>query len=594
MIQPRPYQTDAFQAFWRELATCRRQLMVLPTGTGKTIVFAMLAAHMKPRRTLVIAHRDELIYQAVDKLHLVAPELDIGVVKAEQNDAQAQVVVASIQTIRQPARLAALGHFDLVVVDEAHHAVADTYRYVLSRLQAGMPGGPPLFGVTATPERSDFRTLQEVFDRITYQRSILWMIEAGYLCDLRARQVYLSFDLSRADSGQDHDDYDGDALAEAMVDADAPDEIARAYRQFAQGRRGLVFAPNVMISELITEQLLKHHIRAAHLDYLTPMRRRRQVLADLHRGALDLVCNCGLLTEGYDEPRVDVIICARPTKFRGLYQQMVGRGTRLYPGKNDCLILDVVGNTARHSMQTLDRLFQLKPMQSVLEAFDDERQPMERATAEDLAQDAVDKMGRHVPLKSRLVDMFRGAHVAWKQTKTGDWFINLGKEVGTLIIRQYPAGGQLAVDGDPTAVRSTRWQVQRLVPGSSTRLETQAQDVTLDYAYGIARDYIAQVPRWQIDEQAAWRDRAASERQLELLGHFGLPAPLTLTRGEAFDTITQHQIERALLRQGQPPEAATSKQLALMRAEHIAHDPGVSKAEARELIAAFMEAKGEA
>ncbi len=251
------------------------------------------------------------------------------------------MVVASVQTASRQARLDQLGRFGLIIVDEAHHATADTYRYVLSRLGVWHEDGPLLLGVTATPERSDYQSLSQVFQGIAFQKSILEMVEAGYLCDLRAQQVYVDMSLDGLDGGRKGQDFGDEALGAAMVQANGPDEIARAYVQFAAGRSGLCFAPNVETSKRIAAQMRAYGIRAAHLDHTLASEARQAILAQLKAGELDIVCNCGLLTEGFDEPAINVIICARPTKFRGLYQQMIGRGTRLHPGKSECLILDV-------------------------------------------------------------------------------------------------------------------------------------------------------------------------------------------------------------------------------------------------------------
>lgn len=558
VIRPRDYQLEAVSGVLRAAAdtserpALKRQVVVLPTGTGKTIVIAMLVQHhvRQGGRALILAHREELIDQAVAKLRMVEPGLDIGVVRAAHNEPEAQVVVASVPTVRQPSRLRQLGDFQLVVVDEAHHAPADSYRYVLSQKGLWLEDGPLVVGVTATPERSDRTSLLEVFDGgITYQKSLLWMIENGYLCDLWAQQIFLDMDLDQVPTrGGARGDFQDDALGDAMVKANAPDEVARAYLAYAAGRKGICFAPSIHASELIAEQLETRGVRVAHIDHRHP-RERQAAIRGLRQGDLDLICNCGILTEGYDEPSINVIICARPTVFRGLYQQMIGRGTRPYPGKTDCLILDVVGNTTRHDLATLTKLYKLKPRQSILEAEEEERQAQEAlAAGTEEAQIGRWKGG----LKAKPVSLFRGAHVAWKQTEHGTWFVNMGREHGTLVLRQEAAPG----DGRPC----DDYRVERLVLGKKggPRLEALAVGVDEGYAYGLARDHIAEVPRWQIDEYARWRLLPASSQQIAYLDRLGVDYPAGITRGEASDLITLHNLNKGIANEAKRRGAASA------------------------------------
>ena len=571
MITPRAYQDEAAQAFCARTAQgLRRQLIVLPTGTGKTIVFASLISRHQHLRALVLAHREELIHQAVDKLYLVDAALDVGVVKAERNEASAQVVVASVQTVSRKDRLAQLGGFGLIIVDEAHHANADTYRYVLSHLGVWFDDGPLLLGVTATPERSDYTSLSEVFQTITYQKSILEMVEAGYLCDLRAQQVYVDISLDGTDGGQRRQDYGESALGARMLQANAPDEIARAYVEYAAGRKGLCFAPNVETSKQIAERMGHLGIRAAHLDHHVPSDTRQAILADLRAGDLDIVCNCGLLTEGFDEPSIDVIICARPTKFRGLYQQMVGRGTRLHPGKSECLILDVVGNTSRHDLQTLDRLYDLKPRQSMLEALEAREQ---EAAIDQAPQDEAEPQGQGHEglLVAKDVDIFKGARAAWNQSSAGNWFINLGREAGTLILRQPGQAG---------------WEVRHMANQGRQQSRLVAEGVPLDYAYGIARDYMRGVPSWLIDQDASWRKQGVSERQQRMLNELGQAVPAT--KGEAFDRITSCFVDTHLQAFNWRDAPATPKQRWRLQQLGCEIAAGLTKGEANDLLDAVL------
>jgi len=235
----RPYQRQAADAVISAYRRgVRRMLVQLATGLGKTVLFAHLAHTVvsNGRRVLIIAHRDELLTQARDKLLTVDPSADVGIVRAELDETDARIVVASIQTIVRPNRLARLGRFDLVVVDECHHAAARSYRDVLEALGAFEPDGPMVLGVTATPGRGDGVGLDSVFQEIVYEMGILDGIQGGYLCDLRAVSVTLDTDFSDVHT-RNGDLADGE-LGDALIAAD-PQTVTRvlASQKFDRARR---------------------------------------------------------------------------------------------------------------------------------------------------------------------------------------------------------------------------------------------------------------------------------------------------------------------------------------------------------------------
>jgi superfamily II DNA or RNA helicase len=321
------------------------------------VVFAHLIDH-RPGRSLVLAHRDELIRQAVDKLLLVNPDFDIGVVKAAENETGSNVVVASVQTLARANRLRQIfANFNTVVVDEAHHGTADTYRRILEHVGSFSDDGPLTVGFTATPERGDKSGLGQVWDRIVYQKGILEMILSGYLCDLKAVRVSLKVDLDRLHTR--HGDYVDTELESALLDASAPKHVVAAYQQHASGRKTLVFTPTVKVVHEMADAFRKVGIAGEALDGTTPADERRDILKRFHSSETIVLANCAVLTEGFDEPSIDCIISARPTQSRPFYLQMIGRGTRVYPGKADCLIPGAVGDTERHRLVTADTLFDM-------------------------------------------------------------------------------------------------------------------------------------------------------------------------------------------------------------------------------------------
>ena len=243
-LTPRPYQHEAVAALLAAAARgVQRPLLVLPTGTGKTIIFALLVQR-RGGRALILAHRDELIQQAVDKLHLVDPSLPLGVVQAARDEHTAPIVVASVQTLSRRARLARLvPDFRTIVIDEAHHAPAPSYRRILTHCRAWQPDGPLVVGVTATPARGDRQSLRQVFDGIVYQRTLVEMMQAGYLVDLRAIQVLLQadFDALRTQRG----DFVEADLETLLLAANAPAQVLAAFQAHAADRKALLFTPTV-------------------------------------------------------------------------------------------------------------------------------------------------------------------------------------------------------------------------------------------------------------------------------------------------------------------------------------------------------------
>src|SRR3989475_4967611 len=371
-LTPRPYQHEAVAALLAAAARgVQRPLLVLPTGTGKTIIVALLVQR-RGGRALILAHRDELIQQAVDKLHLVDPTLRLGVVQAARDEHTAPTVVASVQTLSRRTRLSRLvPDFQTIVIDEAHHAPAPTYRRILEYCRAWHPDGPLVVGVTATPERGDHHSLRPVFDRIVYQKTLLEMMQAGYLVDLRALQVLLQADFGALRT--QHGDFVDAELETLLLAANAPAQVLAAFQSHAADRKALLFTPTVALAYAMAETFCAAGIAAEALEGTTPITTRRALLQRLHTGATRVVANCAVLTEGFDEPSVDCIIIARPTQSLPLYQQMLGRGTSMYPGKTDCLILDVVGVSTRHTLHTAATLFGCAPAtlarQSVLEVL---------------------------------------------------------------------------------------------------------------------------------------------------------------------------------------------------------------------------------
>ena len=373
----RPYQNDAISGICQALRECDSTLLCLPTGCGKTVVFSK-AAQMASKRVMVIAHRDELISQACDKIHKLTgerPEIE----KAERYSDErtmfpAKYVVASVQTLN-----AGVGDgkrvnrfnpddFSLVIVDEAHHAVATSYRNVISHFQRNP--SCKLLGVTATPDRADEVGLKNVFESVAYEYSLPEAISDGWLVPIRsmtARILGLDFSGLRDVGGDLHQGELSRIMEEEGQLHGVVDETLRRMGD----RKVLVFTVSVAQSKLLA-QIFDRHIPncARFISGETPPDERRQTIRDFETGKFRILCNCMVATEGFDCPSIGMVVVARPTKSRSLYAQMVGRGTRPLPGvvdgdvpdragaiarsgKPDCIILDFAGNAGRHSLASM-------------------------------------------------------------------------------------------------------------------------------------------------------------------------------------------------------------------------------------------------
>jgi ATP-dependent helicase IRC3 len=518
----RPYQLEALEAI--EAAHARgvqRMLVASPTGSGKTVLFAHLAARRRGR-TLILAHRDELIQQAVDKLAMVDPTLELGVVKAESNAHEAPVVVASVQTLSRPKRLEQVTpDFETVIVDEAHHAWAETYQRVLEHFRCFHEEGPLTLGVTATPERGDHKSLGEVFQELVYEKKIVDLIPE-YLCDLRAMQISLDCDFRELHTR--HGDFIDGEVERMLLNADAPTQVAKAYAEFALGRKALVFTPTVKTAYAMVDAFrAEGDCTVEGLDGTTPLEERRDMLQRFHRGETMVLSNCSVLTEGYDEPSVNAIFLCRPTRSKVLYAQLIGRGCRHFPGKSDCLIVDTVGLTSRHDLMTFAGLFDIEEKrledQTLREALDGRE--VELAQREAMRE----QEGR---LVASVVDLFHQRQVHWIDAGQQHFALSLGG--GTMVfLRPMPELGE------------DRWAVVRKyqTEAGQTRREDLKQGLNLGYAQGFAEDYARKHGvKALVDRQARWRQDPPSEGQLRVLRKVGIPIHDGLTKGEASDLIS--------------------------------------------------------
>ncbi len=402
-MQLRPYQTEAKEAILNEWNKgTQKTLLVLPTGCGKTIVFSKVMEALVERgeRILMLAHRGELLDQAADKLQKTTG-LICATEKAEQSclGSWFRVVVGSVQTLMREARLQKFpaDYFDTIVIDEAHHAVSDSYQRVLQHFAQAK-----VLGVTATPDRGDMRNLGQVFDSLAYEYTLPRAIKEGYLCPIQAQTIPLQLDL-RGVAVQA-----GDFRAGDLGTALEPylHQIADEMKRVCADRKTVVFLPLIATSQKFRDILQERGFRAAEVNGNS--QDRAQVLADFDASRYNVLCNSMLLTEGWDCPSVDCIVVLRPTKIRSLYAQMVGRGTRLSPetGKTHLLLLDFLWHTDRHELCHPAHLIceSEEVAQKMTERLEEAACPMDiEAMEQEAAQDVVEQ--REAALAKQLKEM---------------------------------------------------------------------------------------------------------------------------------------------------------------------------------------------
>ncbi len=344
-MELRPYQQEAKAAVFGQWEQgIKKTLLVLPTGTGKTIVFAKISEDCvrAGERVLILAHRGELLEQAADKI-LTACGLRCAVEKAEESSLNSwcRIVVGSVQTLMRDSRLSrfAEDHFNTIIIDEAHHSVSDSYQRILNYFK-----GAKVLGVTATPDRGDMKNLGQVFDSLAYEYTLPRAIREGYLCPIKALTIPLKLDLSGVSTQA------GDFKASDIDTALDPYlyQIAEEMLKNCARRKTVVFLPLIKTSQKFRDILNSKGFRAAEVNGNSED--RAEILRDFENGKYNVLCNSMLLTEGWDCPSVDCVVVLRPTKVRSLYCQMVGRGTRLSPNKTELLLLDFLWHTSRHEL----------------------------------------------------------------------------------------------------------------------------------------------------------------------------------------------------------------------------------------------------
>lgn len=525
----------------------RRQVVSAATGLGKTVMFSSFI-QQRGKRALVLAHRDELIEQAADKMREVWPDVPVGIVKAERNEVGAHVVVASVQTLARPARLTKLigadeqlldvEPFDVVVIDECHHAAADSYVRVIDGLNAGKPDGPLLLGFSATLDRGDGKGLDHLFDEVVADWPILWGIQHGYLCDLRGLRIKIE-GLDLRNVKVVGGDYNAGQAGQALEDADAPEAIVRAWQQYAAERQStLVFTPTVATAVAVAAEFVGAGIPFGVVSGDTPTDERRETLRRLKAGEIRGVANCAVLTEGFDHPGIDCVVVARPTRSRGLYTQMVGRGTRRHPDKLDCLVLDVVGVSDELSLVGLPSLF----------GVERERFPDIEASGltigawleEDMAEQA--RLGKITAEEAELFRVIREAgNIRWVAVHEPGaarkrYVRPLSKGKPAVVIASLSDGTWGATLRTPSPFTSNNGYRGWKYGGAGSK--TLIRGVTQETAQAVAEEWLLRQDSAMLARgDAAWRSKPATKPQRDRAAKMRLTVTRGMKAGELSDLM---------------------------------------------------------
>lgn len=511
--------------------------VVLPTGMGKTVIFAELAhrwisgAGGSRRPVLILVHRDELVKQTVAKVHGVAPKASIGVVKAERNQWDANVVVASVQTLGRESRLAQIpaDHFGMIVVDEAHHATAESYLRILRYFGAfEETGATPVAGFTATMGRADKGKLGDVWQEVVIKKDILYGIRKGYLVDVRAKAVPLP-DLDLDTVTFRGGDFQDGSLGDALTDAHAAEVIVAAWLEHASDRSTVAFMPTVATAIELCEAFNAAGIKAEFVTGETPSAERDAIYARVTEGITRVLCNCMVLTEGFDLPRLACAIIGRLTGAAELYIQMVGRILRPAGefGKKDALILDVMGVTRKHRLASIVDL-----SETVAEVGDDESlgDAADREDDEKAERETRPKTINRKPIEVEDVDLFAARPKLWLRTQKGYWFIPCAE--WDVVIFPEDTSYQTYMAGRVYTGKGPKRKGVRIIDG-----------VPLEYAMVHAESEADEIDPSTIANRAAtWRKRKspATTAQLNFLSQLGAPLhpDQPLSRSEASDLIS--------------------------------------------------------
>jgi len=552
-VELRDYQRQAIDGLHRAFSgadrptgsgVSSRAAVVLPTGSGKTVIFAhpdfrnpIIGAD---RRMLVLVHRDELAAQAVAKVRAIDPSTSVGRVQGLWNETDRQVIVASVQTLARAPRRSLVENVGLVVVDECHHSLAPTYRKVMEHFGCFAEGGRavPTAGFTATMTRSaEGEHLGNVWQEVVLRRDVVDGIRDGWLVDVRGRRVEIR-GLDLGEVRKSRGDFSERDLGEHMMAADAPEQVAKAYVEEALDRQGIAFWPDLDSADQGAAAFRDHGIVTDVIKGETSIAEREAVYERFRRGRTQMLSSCMVLTEGFDMPQASAAVIARPTQSKGLFVQMAGRVLRPfhlpvpgYPPKRDALLLDVVGATSQHRLATIADL-------SVAVAGVGDDETLAQAADREAAEAGPAETRGGVPARHTVhdVDLFGDRSSVWLQTPRGTWFV----PAGDYTVFLWPSEHGLWKIG-VTLSKAGPGQAQQVADGMT-------MDWAMERAEAWATDICARTGVGNLSSRrAGWRRGGeASSQQVAYAQGLGARVPPGATKAQVSDLISTALAARAL------------------------------------------------
>ena len=535
-ITLRPYQQEALDSIVDNSSRgINKQLVVLPTGAGKTVIFS----HLPKIKTdalpmLVLAHRSELLDQARSKILASNPELTVEIEQAERKAGYADVVVASVATLgrNNTPRIEQYpkDYFKSIVIDEAHHAAAPTYRRIIDFFNVDF-----LLGVTATPQRSDSTRLIDVFDEIVYYKSIQDLIEDGWLCPLVGYRIKSDTDLTKVEI--QNGDYVQNQLEEAVDNPERNARIVAAYRSLAMDQKAIVFASGVKHAQNLALSFRQASVDCELIIGTTSYEDRQDILARFATGQLKVIVNVGVLTEGFDEPSIQAIILAKPTRSTLLYTQIVGRGTRLHESKDNCKIIDIADTTVGKKPIGLPTLLGLPPdfdlqgqsLTEVAKKFEELESFCPGEAVRVLNPDDIELAYTRInlfmpPPPNPVIQQY--SKLVWAEIGQDEYYLGLNNEES------------LRIKCDTLG----RWIV--------SMKNNHTKEIKTLGSVPDMREAFARSDRWVqnnrsssmslLDSAATWRADGPTDSQKKLLKRIGIPITSDMTKGMASQIISRY------------------------------------------------------
>jgi len=545
MLTLRPYQQEALEALTRAQAQGKQRVILrLATGGGKTLIFVRLVSLLaRHGRVLILVNREELVHQTLAKLEQMAPDLEIGVVKADRNETLSPVVLASVQTLARWTRLQQLAqHWQLIICDECHHVdgelvpaegpptaegvgpqpclVGNSWVRVLQH--CGAWNGSFTVGCSATPYRPNGQSIiGAIFEATAYHKPLLHLMREGYLCDLMVKRLHVAgMDLKRVKTVAG--DYRADDLEDAMFKANAPAQIVNGLLQYAHDRRIAIFSPGIAHAEAITALCRDRGLTAQTIIGATPWETRQAAYEAVSAGTLQVLSSVMVLTEGFDLPSIDCVVLARATRSKVLFAQALGRGLRLSQetGKQNCLLLDATGATERHNLFSVAELLGLSEA-----TLSEEQSVLEAVAAQDEAETEADAPAQRAEtVQATAVDLVRRAALSWVETPRGAFALSM-------------AGSTFRIRYENT--ERSRWTVE-LKQKDTRQYQRLEAGLPLPYAFGVAEDTARSMGLARATaKEAQWRLRPPSPGQVQVCQKLGIVVDPRWTQGAVSDAITK-------------------------------------------------------